>query len=220
MMATRVLLRSVQKTLRNLGLITGMLPAALLPVLPGTNNDMAGFWLGGQPNAPVKIEVFSDYQCPHCRSFYLETIKPLIEKLTIEKKIDDIYIVYHDLPLDMHPYARKAASYALAASRLGREPWLRVVDCLYQQQSVWAQNGNIEAVISGVLGEAEMTHVRKLAADPMIEQTLRDEIALAQSRQIRATPTFIISTQAGRQERVSGMVPYEILKGHLDNVLR
>jgi protein-disulfide isomerase len=164
--------------------------------------------------------VFSDYQCPHCRAFYLETIKPLIDGLTKEKKIDDICIVYHDLPLDMHPYARKAAAYALAASRLGRDPWLRVMDCLYQQQSVWARDGNIVAVISEVLNEAEMAQVQKLVADPMIEQTIRDEIALAESRQIRATPTFIITTQAGRQERVSGMVPYEILKGHLESVLR
>ena len=92
-------------------------------------------YLGGQPGAPVKIEVFSDYQCPVCRTFYLETLKPLLADYTKENKIAKICVVYRDYPLDMHPFARKAARFALAANRLSRERWLRVTDALYTEQA-------------------------------------------------------------------------------------
>ena len=29
----------------------------------------------GDPNAPIRLEVFSDYECPSCRAFYLQTMK-------------------------------------------------------------------------------------------------------------------------------------------------
>jgi protein-disulfide isomerase len=177
-------------------------------------------WLGGQPNAPIKIEVFSDFQCPVCRAFYLETIKPLIADFTKEKRIEQIYIVYHDFPLDMHPYARKAASYAQAAERLGRETWLRVFDALYQEQAQWSQDGNIDAVVAKVLDPTELSRVKKLATDPSVEQAVRLEVLLGQSREVTMTPTFWITTQAGHQEHVNGGVPYVLLKGTLEKLLK
>lgn len=193
-------------------------------VLTATGQNGTGkpedLYLGGQPNAPVKIEVFSDFQCPVCRAFYLETIKPLIADFTKEKRIDKIYVVYHDFPLDMHPNARKAASYALAAKQVSREAWLRVTDALYQEQDLWSQNGNIDAVLSKVLDPTEFTRVKKLATDSSIEQALRLEILLGQSREITMTPTFFIITQSGRQERVNSGLGYLIVKGRLEQLLK
>jgi protein-disulfide isomerase len=186
----------------------------------GGTDKKGDLWLGGQPSAPVKIELFSDFQCPVCRMFYLETIKPLIADFTKEKRIDKIYIVYHDFPLDMHPHARTAACYALAAERVSREAWLRVTDALYQEQEQWSQNGNIEAVLAKVLDPTELTRVRKLAADPSIEQALRAEILLGQSRQVTMTPTFFVITESGRQERVNGGLAYPVVKGRIEHLLK
>lgn len=177
-------------------------------------------WLGGNTNAPVKIELFSDFQCPVCRAFYLDTIKPLLASFTEEKRIDKIYVVYHDFPLDMHPYARKAACYALAAEQVNREAWLRVTDRLYLEQEQWSKDGNVEAAISKVLDPTELARVRKLSSDPSIEQKLRSEILLGQSRQITSTPTFFVITQSGHQERVSYPVAYLILKGRIESLLK
>ncbi len=198
--------------------LIGMLLPAL--VWARTENLTEGLWLSGKADAPVKLEVFSDYQCPHCRAFYLGTIKPLIAELNSEQKDKSLYIVYHDFPLDGHRYARQAASYALAAERLGHDSWLRVTDALYLEQAQWAQDGDIEGVISKVLDGDELAFVKRLAPDPSIEQTIRAEILLAQSLQVSATPTFFITLPAGRQERVNGTVPYELLRGHLAQYLK
>ncbi len=177
-------------------------------------------YLGGQPNAPVRIEVFSDFQCPVCRAFYLETVKPMIADLTKERKIDRVCVVYHDFPLDMHPYARKAASYAVAARQVSRDAWLRVIDALYQEQAKWSQDGNIDAALSKALDPAELARIKKLSTDPIVDQTIRSEVQLGQSREITMTPTFFIITESGRQERTNGGVAYMLLKGRLEQLLK
>jgi protein-disulfide isomerase len=92
----------MQSGKRILAAAAWVLAAAVLSASgQGGADKQPELWLGGQPNAPLKIEVYSDFQCPHCRSFYLETIKPLIADFTKEKRIGQIYIVYHDFPLDM-----------------------------------------------------------------------------------------------------------------------
>jgi protein-disulfide isomerase len=175
--------------------------------------------LGGERGAPIKIEVFSDFQCPRCRDFYLDALKPLLAEYTRTGKINKIYLVYHDFPLDMHPFARKAARLALAAARLSRERWLRVIDILYVEQEQWSQDGNIEAVLAKAMDPIEVMRIGNLAADPALEAALRDEILLGQSREISSTPTFFVIPQTGPEQRVAGWVTYATLKDFLDRLL-
>jgi protein-disulfide isomerase len=176
--------------------------------------------LGGERGAPVKIEVFSDYQCPRCRDFYLETLKPLIAEYTKSNQIQKIYIVYHDFPLEMHQFARRAASFALAAAKLGRERWLRVTDILYTQQAEWSVDGNIEAVLAREMNPTEAVRLANMAADPAIGAAVQEELMLGQSRQIASTPTFFITPPTGPPQRVAGWVTYATLKDYLDRCLK
>lgn len=174
------------------------------------------FIVGGSPTAPIKIEVFSDYQCPACRTFYLETIRPLLADYA---RINKVCVVYHDFPLQMHTFSREAARYALAARRLGTDPWLRVSDALYSDQAFWAQDGSVEAVVGRALSPSEMAKVRKLARDPEIEETIEREIGLARSRNINSTPTFFVTVN-GKEQRTVGGISYAILRSFLDGALQ
>jgi protein-disulfide isomerase len=49
----------------------------------------------GDPNAPVKIDVFEDFQCPACRIFTQETESLVIENLVATGKV---YYVFHNYP--------------------------------------------------------------------------------------------------------------------------
>jgi protein-disulfide isomerase len=195
--------------------LTGIIPSH---AQTGTNK-LADLYLGGHPNAQVVIDVFSDYQCPACRAFYLETLKPLVSDYTKANKIDKIYIKYHDFPLEMHPYARKAAKFALAAMRISRDRWLRVTDVLYTEQEKWASDGNIEAVLAKALDQTELIRIQSLAANPAIDAALNQEIQLGQSQNVTSTPTFFISSQSGRQQRVTNGVALIVLKDFLDRLI-
>ncbi len=192
--------------------------AILLSALQGAGaGKQPVLCLGGQPNAPIKIEVFSDYQCPRCREFYVETLKPLLAEYA---KVNKVYVVYHDFPLDMHQYARKASRLALAAERISRELWLRVTDAIYMSQDQWSQNGNIEAALAKVMDPTQLVRVKKLATDPAIEASLVQEIALGQSRKITSTPTWFIITETGRQQVIPGKLAYVTLKDYIDRNLK
>jgi protein-disulfide isomerase len=174
----------------------------------------------GVRGAPVRIDIFSDYQCPRCGEFYRDTIKPLADEYTRTDKINRILIVYHDFPLEMHPYARKASRFALAAARIGRDRWLRVNDQLYREQAGWSVDGNVEASLAKVLDPTELVRIANLAAKPEIDAAVQNGVLFGQSREIGSTPTFFITSPFGPQQKVAGGVAYATLKDYLDRLLK
>lgn len=66
----------------------------------------------GDPNAPVKIEEFSDYQCPYCRRFSVETEPLLVEKYIASGKV---YFTYRSFGEFIGPESRAAAEAAYCA---------------------------------------------------------------------------------------------------------
>lgn len=171
--------------------------------------------LGSNPNAPIRIEVFSDYQCPHCRDFYLGTIRRVLADYAVPGKV---CIVYYDFPLRTFKYSRQAARYAQAAARLGPETWIRVSDALYYYQSQWANDGQLETVVASALSKKEMEQVRRWLGDPKLETAIDRDVTQGNQRGIRSTPTFFI-TANGKTERQTGLVPYDILRRYLDHQL-
>ena len=51
---------------------------AQLPLLSQIRTTPPPKCLGGTLDAPIQLEVFSDFQCSYCRSFYLETITQVL----------------------------------------------------------------------------------------------------------------------------------------------
>ena len=171
--------------------------------------------VGGKPGAPVKIEVFSDYQCPACRIFYLETMRHVLSDYADAGKV---CVVYHEFPLSMHPHAPQAARYGHAAMKLGVRQWFQVTDALFQAQDQWAASGQLEPVVAAALSKEDMERVRKLAQDPALNDAIRQDIELGRKLEVNSTPTFFL-TAKGKTEKVASVVQYPILKRYLDYLL-
>jgi protein-disulfide isomerase len=177
----------------------------------------AGRILGGTPSAPIKIEVFSDFECPSCRELYLDVMRRIIVEYANQNKV---CLIYHEFPLtNIHPFSLEAARIAEAAAQLGREKELKVFDALFMNQAQWSQDGKFEASIAKVLSRAEMQKVKALMRDPAINAAIQKEVELGQQRQIRSTPTFFILAK-GKEQRVEGRVTYIALKQFIDLALR
>jgi protein-disulfide isomerase len=163
----------------------------------------SGHVLGGALSSPIKIEVFSDFQCSACREFYLRTI----------------CVIYHEFPLSTHAYSRNAAQYAEAAAQMGVQHLLPVMDSLFMEQAKWSQDGKLEDSISKVLPHEDFLKLKKMVNNPAINQAIDKEIQLANRQNIRSTPTLIIS-YTGKQQRVEGLVTYLVLKQFVDSILK
>jgi protein-disulfide isomerase len=171
--------------------------------------------VGGKLDAPVRLEVFSDFQCPACRGFFLDWIQKVLENYCSQ---DKVCVIYHEFPLKNHNLARLAARYSKAAQRLGRKQWLTVMGALYTSQAEWTWDGSVEAVISRTLSPQDFAELKKRLDDPSIDTAIDQEVALGEKREVTSTPTFFLSS-GGKEERVVGGVPYVVLKGYIDRLI-
>ena len=163
--------------------------------------------------AKVTVDVFSDFQCPHCKSLAEQTMNRVEEDYAKKGKIR---LVHHDFPLPMHQYAKQAALLAAAADRIGKfDP---VSEALFRKQDDWSVNGKVEETVDGVLTPEEAKKVHELAKDPAVAAVVQRDIDLGTRLNINQTPTIII-TKNLKSERIAGFVTYPILSRYLDQLL-
>ena len=168
----------------------------------------------GDREAPVIIEVFSDFQCPSCQQFFFGIAQPLLREYV---SAGMVCLIYREMPLErIHTYARQAALYSVAAGRIGR--WMQVTTILYGTQNEWSKDGNIEAVLARELPEDVMSQLRRQMKDTKVGAPIDRDLARARQLGVNSTPTWFL-TANGKTERQSGVPQYVILKRYLDHLL-
>ena len=186
---------------------------ALLPCLAASSDADPGKSLGS-PSAPIRIEVFSDFECPACKALH-EQILPLVFKdYAIPGKV---YLVSREYPLAMHQFSREAANYATAAARFGK--YQDVADALFKNQLVWEVNGKVWDTVAGVLTPAEAKKVQLLAKDPSVLSEVQRDVDAGRAAGINQTPTMIVTRGTSRFP-VAGAVNYNLLRSLLDGLLK
>jgi protein-disulfide isomerase len=166
---------------------------APLEVNPGaqTGFDMRAlkpdFKQSGSSSAPVTCELFTDYECPHCAVFYLETMPQLSARYIDTGKVR---MIHRDFPLERHRYARLAALYADAAGEAGY--YQAVANKLYRTQAVWSSDGDVDGQVAKVVPPPAMEKVRaQVRDDPSIDNSVKTDEAEAREKHIERTPTLI-----------------------------
>ncbi len=172
----------------------------------------------GSPNAPVTLEVFSDFQCPHCARLHFGALKEALGDCVASGKVR---IVYHDFPLSQHPFARKAALYADAGAQIGK--YERICDALFRKQEEWGRTGDVEGVVAKELTPEEMAKVRKILADPKkvaeINSQIEADLTLGRAIPLESTPTMLLSGK-GKRYPITGDVRYDLLKQMIDTIVK
>ena len=133
------------------------------------------FKYSGSPMAPITLEVYTDYQCPHCREFYLEILPPLTNDFI---KAGKVRLIHRDFPLSQFPFSRTAMHYANAAGQIGK--YDAVALQLFETQPDWSQNGNVDAAVAKVLTPSELSRVRTIVkTDTHLDDSVERDIAMA-----------------------------------------
>ncbi len=169
----------------------------------------------GTKNAPITMEVFSDFQCPSCRELYQNTLRPVISNYVLPGKV---YLVHRDMPLAIHPYAREAARLANAAAHVGK--FEQVVEAIYASQAVWSANGRVEDAVAAVLTPKEMTRMRQLVKSGKLDDSINKDVAIGNMFQVRSTPTVIITHKGTVTPLPPGGVTYSLLSKYFDHLLK
>lgn len=173
---------------------------AVVPGAPSVNLKVKG-----PSNAPVTVEVFSDFECPACRFALAEEAKIL------EAYPNQVRFVFYHFPLSSHrlsPLAHQAAECAALQGRF----W-SFHDRLYGRQTEWtvlpdpAQTMMEYARDSGM----DLDRFAVCLADLRVTEDVKKERLYGDTLQIRSTPTFFVNG-----ERFVGAV--ELAKGGTEKI--
>jgi protein-disulfide isomerase len=188
----------------------------VLPCLAGVPEVDKGKAMGS-PAAPVKIEVFSSFDCPHCKAFEEEVVPQLVKDYVVPGKV---YLINRSFPLSgpYHPYAREAAEDATAAARIGR--YSEVAGALWANQGTWAINGSVWQTVSSVLTPTEQKKVQELAKSPAVRAEVQREYDEGVAAGINATPTIIVTSGTKRYPIPSQELNYVFLKSLINGMLK
>ncbi len=168
----------------------------------------------GSPSAPITIEVFSDFECPACKTLHDQTLPSLLKDYVAAGKV---YLIHREFPLPQHTYSRLAATYALAAARIGK--YAEVADRLFLHQVEWAASGDVDGTVCRGLTPTEAAAVRAAVKDPSIAAEIQHDVDMGQRLGLRQTPTMIIR-HGSTSYPWPGAVDYELLRSYLDSELK
>jgi protein-disulfide isomerase len=171
----------------------------------------------GSPTAPVKIEVFASFDCPHCRAFEEEVVPQLVRDFVVPGKV---YLINRAFPLSgpYHPYAREAANYATAAARIGR--YTEVSQVLFTQQATWATNGKVWETVASVLTPSEQKKVQELVKSPAVQSEVQREYDEGVAAGVNATPTIIVTNGSKRYPIPSQDLNYAFLRSLISGMVK
>ncbi len=94
--------------------------------------DLAGAVFEGNPDAPVMIAEFSDFQCPFCKRWSEQVLPPLREQLG-----DQVALAFLHYPItQIHPNAGNASVAAICAGEQGK--FWEMHDLLFARQAEWS----------------------------------------------------------------------------------
>ena len=182
----------------------------------------------GDPNAPLKLVEFSDYQCPYCKDFWTTTEAQIIASYVTTGKVFYTY--------------RSAGNWVSDNATGGTDTESRdsaeATYCAADQNKFWEMH---DALFTNVLGEADGTSFtdRRLQAiaqkvgldmnafsscyssQKYLKQVAQDGQD-AKSSGIKGTPWFILTyTASGQPQTVSidGAQPFNVFQQDFDKAL-
>jgi len=176
--------------------------------------DLAAEKSMGTKSAPITVEVYSDFQCPSCRQFFLTATQPLMNEYVASGKV---YLIHHDYPLAMHAHSHDAAKWANAAAEIGK--FREVETALYTKQDDWGATGKIEAALDNVLTPVEMKKVRSLLDSPEVTSAIKHDEDMAQAKGLTGTPSIFITHKGQTVPLPAAGATYQLLKQYLDYLL-
>jgi protein-disulfide isomerase len=140
----------------------------------------------GPPDAPIKIALFTDFQCPYCRQ--QEQI------LKSAFKESEIQIAFHHLPLPSHSWAKPAAELAACVARQSNAAFWDLHDAFYQKQNEITPD-NVEQFVRNKVGNSgvDIKGLDACVGEHRSTQQVEADVAVAMKYGLRATPAMFIN---------------------------
>ena len=162
---------------------------------PSTPSGAEPPHIRGNPNAPVTLEEFADFQCPSCGAYY-----PELKKIEAEFG-DRLRVIFRERPLvPPHEHALIAAQAAEAAGLQNR--FWEMHDKLYENQKTWSEANDVVPMFVDYAKQVGLDpdrFMRDLNGEAVAARIFQDG-KRAHALGIDATPTFFVNGKEAKDE--------------------
>jgi protein-disulfide isomerase len=166
----------------------------------------------GDPNAPVVIVEYSDFECPFCKRAYGDAVVQIRENYIDTGKV---LLVYKDFPLSFHPLAHPVAEMVRCAAEQGNEFGVELHDKVFTLATLNAANVNAAAAEIGL----NMTQYNDCVDTGKYSQAVTDSFNSGAQQGVSGTPSFFIGKADGTAQLIVGAQPYSSFVPVIDGLL-
>ena len=165
----------------------------------------------GSPSAPVVMIDLSDFACPFCGEFSLNTF-PAIEREYV--KTGKVFFKYVPFVVGSFPNSAQATRAVECAAEQGA--FWPMVTHVYEGQGRWRKSGDPYSVLSGIAGAAGLDTARigTCYASRRTDARTAKASSLASDLGVRVTPSFVVN-----ERPVQGALPIEEFRKVIDAAL-
>ncbi len=197
-----------------LKLLQNQLPTkqAIEPVKVSIDNDP----IIGNPDAPITIVEFSDFQCPFCARFNTQTLPLILEEYIEQGKVK---LVFRDFPIQsIHPNALPASIAAECAN--DQNKFKEMHDILFEKQNEWNRTEAVDALSMFSQYASEMQLDQGIfdacltSGDHISE--IKKDLDDGREYGITGTPGFFIGNDEIGYVELKGAQPFESFKKIID----
>ncbi|EIJ66982.1 DSBA-like thioredoxin domain protein [Candidatus Nitrosopumilus salaria BD31] len=173
----------------------------------------------GNPDAPITIIEFSDFQCPFCARFHTQTLPLIMNEYIQEGKVK---LVFRDFPIqNIHPNALPASVAAECANEQSK--FKEMHDALFENQDEWNNQETADAL---ALFSQYATEIKLdqevfdacLTSGKYIEE-IRNDLEDGRDYGVSGTPGFFVGNDQIGYVELKGAQPFESFKKIIDTQL-
>lgn len=166
----------------------------------------------GDPDAPIVMVEFTDYQCPFCRRHFVETFPQIHAEYVATGKVRYVFM---EFPLTgIHPQAQLASEAALCAN--DQDAYMDMHDILFSRQDEWSGRDDAGKLFKGYAGELKLDAARfaRCLDGHEHKATVQAGIATGTRVGVTGTPAFFLNGYP-----ISGAQPFAVFQGAIENLL-
>jgi len=177
----------------------------------------------GDPNAPITIIEFSDYECPYCKR-HVEQTYPQIKENYIDT--GKVKLIFRDLPLSFHdPAASKEAEVAeCVRDQVGDSKYFEFHDLLFvstQGNGSGMPDEKLYSLVTQV--GADSTQVKSCLENGDKKQEVINDKTEGASYGVTGTPSFFVGkSEQGNTiqgEKIVGAQPHSTFEAVFEKLL-
>lgn len=186
--------------------------AAKGPLRPVDENDH----IRGNPNAPIVIVEYSDFDCPYCKNFH-ETMQKVMDNYGAD---GNVAWVYRQYPIEqLHPSAPRIAQASECVAELaGNDAFWKFTDLIFGERETNEMTNMSRLTEFATSAGASENAFEACMEDGRTKEAVQEDFADGINAGAKGTPYSLVLV-GGQQGVINGAQPYDYVRSVLDTLI-